>query len=49
MEENAGSGAIKGTFFREFDTDFNTGLFKMVNNGEAQYFRIVQNEWVKPK
>ncbi|WP_405113242.1 universal stress protein [Paenibacillus sp. FSL K6-1217] len=49
MEEDAGNKAIKGTFFREFDTDFNTGLFKMVTNGESQYLRIVQNEWVKPK
>lgn len=39
---------MKGVFFRELDTDFNTGLFKVVNNGEAQYLRIVQNEWVKP-
>ncbi|UQZ32768.1 hypothetical protein C2I18_03865 [Paenibacillus sp. PK3_47] len=47
-EEAAGSEPIKGVFFRELDTDFNTGLFKIVNNGEAQYLKIVQNEWVKP-
>ena len=47
-EEAAGSEAMKGVFFRELDTDFNTGLFKIVKNGEAQYLRIVQNEWVKP-
>lgn len=47
-ESAAGTEAMKGTFFRELDTDFNTGLFKVVNNGEAQYLKIVQNEWVKP-
>ncbi len=47
-EEAAGSEPVKGVFFRELDTDFNTGLFKIVENGEAQYLRIVQNEWVKP-
>ncbi|WP_150271229.1 universal stress protein [Paenibacillus tepidiphilus] len=47
-EEAAGSETIKGVFYRELDTDFNTGLFKLVKNGEAQYLRIVQNEWVKP-
>lgn len=47
-EEAAGSEGMKGIFFREFDTDFNTGLFKIVNNDEAQYLRVVQNEWVKP-
>ncbi|MNW67057.1 hypothetical protein D3C74_455930 [compost metagenome] len=47
-EEAAGSEARKGVFFRELDTDFNTGLFKIVKNGEAQYLRIVQNEWVMP-
>ncbi|KUP24015.1 universal stress protein [Paenibacillus sp. DMB5] len=49
MEEPSGQEATKGTFFREFDTDFNTGLFKVVNNGDAQYLKIVQNEWVKPQ
>lgn len=49
MEEAAGNEGMKGTFFREFDTDFNTGLFKIVKNGEAQYLKIVQNEWDKPQ
>lgn len=47
-EEPGGIETIKGMFFRELDTDFNSGLFKVVNNGEAQYLRIVQSEWVKP-
>lgn len=47
MEEAVDNEGIKGTFFRELDTDFNTGLFKIVDNGEAQYLKIVQSEWVK--
>ncbi|WP_379153622.1 universal stress protein [Paenibacillus sp. sgz5001063] len=39
---------LKGVFFRELDTDFNTGLFKKIENGEAEYLRIVQGVWVKP-
>ncbi|MNB76951.1 Universal stress protein family protein [compost metagenome] len=49
MDDPDGDEAMKGIFFRELDTDFNTGLFKIVNNGEAKYLRIVQNEWVKPR
>ncbi|MNI24839.1 hypothetical protein D3C73_784720 [compost metagenome] len=40
--------AVRGIFFRELDTDFNSGLFKIVKNGESQYLRIVQGIWVKP-
>ncbi|MMZ54464.1 Universal stress protein family protein [compost metagenome] len=47
-EEPGGEDTIKGIFFRELDTDFNSGLFKIVRNGEAQYLRILQSEWVKP-
>ncbi|MNC17906.1 Universal stress protein family protein [compost metagenome] len=47
-EEPEGEETVKGMFFRELDTDFNSGLFKMVENGEAQYLRIVQGVWVKP-
>lgn len=47
-EEPGGEGTMKGIFFRELDTDFNSGLFKIVKDGEAKYLRIVQNEWVKP-
>lgn len=48
-DEPDGDEVLKGTFFRELDTDFDTGLFKIVKNGEAQYLRIVQSEWVKPE
>ncbi|WNS44143.1 universal stress protein [Paenibacillus sp. MMS20-IR301] len=48
-DEASGDEAMKGIFFRELHTDFNTGLFKIVTNGEAQYLRVVQNEWVKPQ
>ncbi|MBT2291206.1 universal stress protein [Paenibacillus albidus] len=47
-DEPGGAETLKGIFFRELDTDFNSGLFKIVNNGEAQYLRILQSEWVKP-
>lgn len=43
-----GMETIKGIFFRELHTDFNNGLFKIVTNGETQYLRIVQSEWIKP-
>lgn len=46
--EDSNVNVMKGVFFRELHTDFNTGLFKIVKDGEAQYLRIVQNEWVKP-
>lgn len=46
-EEPEGVDPIKGMFFRELHTDFNTGLFKTVINGELQYLRIVQNEWMQ--
>ncbi|QQZ59347.1 universal stress protein [Paenibacillus sonchi] len=48
VDEPEGEEAVKGLFFRELDTDFNSGLFKIVKNGEAQYLRIVQGVWVKP-
>ncbi|AIQ63592.1 hypothetical protein PSTEL_11370 [Paenibacillus stellifer] len=41
-----GDKPLKGVFFRQLHTDFNTGLFKIVNNGNTQYLRIIQNEWV---
>ncbi|WP_019911743.1 universal stress protein [Paenibacillus sp. HW567] len=47
-DEVEGESPIKGMFFRELDTDFNSGLFKIVENGEAQYLRILQGVWVKP-
>ncbi|WP_156897653.1 adenine nucleotide alpha hydrolase family protein [Paenibacillus massiliensis] len=48
-EEPIGEEAMKGVFFRELNTDFNSGLFKIVQNGEAQYLKIVQSEWIKPR
>ncbi len=45
-DENPGD-AIKGVFFRELDTDFDSGLFKIVKNGQAEYLKIVQGEWIK--
>lgn len=47
-DEPEGEETVKGMFFRELDTDFNSGLFKRVEDGEAQYLRIVQGIWVKP-
>ncbi|AHV99146.1 universal stress protein [Paenibacillus sabinae] len=47
-EQEEGSETIKGIFFRELHTDFNNGLFKTVANGEPQYLRIIQGEWIKP-
>ncbi|MNW25810.1 Universal stress protein family protein [compost metagenome] len=48
-EETSEEEAMKGVFFRELNTDFNSGLFKIVQNGEAQYLKIVQSEWIKPR
>ncbi|MNW28837.1 Universal stress protein family protein [compost metagenome] len=48
-EEPTGEEAMKGVFFRELNTDFNSGLFKIVQNGETQYLKIVQSEWIKPR
>ncbi|MCQ4088580.1 universal stress protein [Saccharibacillus sp. JS10] len=42
-----GEDIIEGTFFRELDTDFDSGLFKVVKNGQAEYLKIIQGEWVK--
>lgn len=39
--------AIEGIFFRELDTDFDSGLFKIVKNDQAEYLKIVQGEWIK--
>lgn len=39
--------SIEGLFFRELDTDFDSGLFKIVKNGQAEYLKIVQGEWIK--
>ncbi|OWR30504.1 hypothetical protein CDO73_11360 [Saccharibacillus sp. O23] len=37
--------SLEGLFFRELDTDFDSGLFKVVKNGQAEYLKIVQGEW----
>ncbi|OWA34865.1 hypothetical protein B9G55_14030 [Saccharibacillus sp. O16] len=37
---------LQGVFFRELDTDFDSGLFKIVKNGQAEYLKIVQGEWL---
>jgi two-component system sensor histidine kinase KdpD len=39
---------LKGIFYRELHTDFNSGLFKTVWKGEQQYLRIIQGEWNNP-
>lgn len=39
--------SIEGLFFRELDTDFDSGLFKIVKNGQAEYLKIVQGEWIE--
>ncbi|WP_235946335.1 universal stress protein [Saccharibacillus alkalitolerans] len=44
---SGGKPAIEGIFFRELDTDFDSGLFKVVKDGQAEYLKIVQGEWVK--
>lgn len=46
-KEPAGADSIKGVFFRELDTDFDSGLFKIVKDGQAEYIKIVQGEWIK--
>ncbi|WP_216671505.1 universal stress protein [Saccharibacillus qingshengii] len=45
--EASGDDAIPGIFFRELDTDFDSGLFKTNRNGQAEYLKIVQGEWIK--
>jgi len=47
--EASGEDAIKGVFFRELDTDFDSGLFKIVKDGQAEYVKIVQGEWIKSR
>ncbi|GGO02633.1 hypothetical protein GCM10010969_26170 [Saccharibacillus kuerlensis] len=42
-----GKRALEGIFFRELDTDFDSGLFKVVKEGQAEYLKIVQGEWVE--
>ncbi len=45
--EDVPEKSIEGLFFRELDTDFDSGLFKIVKNGQAEYLKIVQGEWIQ--
>lgn len=47
-DQEAGEDEFEGIFFRDLDTDFDSGLFKVVKNGQAEYLKIMQGEWVKP-
>ncbi|MEJ8303792.1 hypothetical protein [Saccharibacillus sacchari] len=46
-EADSSQEAVEGIFFRELDTDFDSGLFKIVKNDQAEYLKIVQGEWIK--
>lgn len=47
ISEDVPEKSIEGLFFRELDTDFDSGLFKIVKNGQAEYLKIVQGEWIE--